>query len=545
MSRPKRQFVRSSGNSPTTPQAPWWKGAVIYQIYPRSFCDANDDGTGDLAGVTGKMEYVRDLGVDAIWLSPVFRSPMADFGYDISDYREIDPIFGTMAEFETLLETAHALGIKVIIDQVYSHTSDRHPWFQESRADRNNSKSDWYVWAPAKRDGTPPNNWLSLFGGPAWTWDASRQQYYLHNFLSDQPDLNFRNPQVRQAILDVARFWLDKGVDGLRLDVANFYFCDAALRDNPPSGDAKATRPYQFQRHVHDRSLPENLRFVEELRRLTDRYQDRMMVAEIGSQSYVARSMEYSEGYRRIHTAYNFLLLENGPLSASLIRETLESWTSESAWPSWSFSNHDVVRVASRWGGENAPEAFTKMLVCLLLCLRGTIFLYQGEELGLPQARVPRERLRDPEGIRFWPHGLGRDGARTPFPWRHDANHAGFSRVRPWLPVDPRHPAFAVDVQEQNPHSVLNATRHAVAVRRACAALRLGSIEFDDAPEPVLQFRRQWQDEIVQCVFNLGGESIAIPAAQGLPDWLLGGPPTATAAGGEWRLAGFGFAVWH
>ena len=538
--RPRGSLARTH----QTP-APWWQGSVIYQIYPRSFYDAGNDGTGDLAGIIAKLDYIRRLGVDAFWLSPIFRSPMADFGYDVSDYRDIDPVFGDMADFETLVSAAHAFGLRVIIDQVYSHTSDQHPWFQESRRNRHNSRSEWYVWADASPDGTPPNNWLSLFGGPAWTWDAARQQYYLHNFLSEQPDLNFHNAGVRSAILDIARFWLDKGVDGLRLDVANFYFCDAALRNNPPSDNPDATRPYNYQRHLYDRSLPENLRFAEELRRLTDSYEDRMMVAEIGSESYVARSMEYAEGPGRIHTAYNFQLLESGPLSASLIRDTLESWTSDSAWPSWSFSNHDVVRVATRWGGDAAPPAFSRMLVCLLLCLRGTIFLYQGEELGLPQGRVPRAALRDPEGIRFWPHNLGRDGARTPFPWRRDAHHAGFSKVPPWLPGDPVQAALAVDVQEPDSGSVLNIARRAIAARKSSMALKLGNICFEDAPEPVLRFRRQSGGEVVHCVFNLAAEPTRTTVPASLREWLMGNGQNTRLAGRELVLPGFGFAAWR
>ena len=525
------------------PRTPWWRGAVIYQVYPRSFFDANGDGTGDLAGVTRNLDHIRRLGVDGIWLAPFFRSPMADFGYDVSDYTDVDPVFGTMADFETLVEKAHGLGLKLIIDQVYSHTSEHHPWFLESRSDPDNPRSEWYVWADAKPDGTPPNNWLSLFGGPAWTWDTGRQQYYFHNFLSEQPDLNFHNAGVRAAILDIARFWLDKGVDGLRLDVANFYFCDAELRDNPPSEPSERTRPYRFQRHAFDRSRPENLSFAETLRRLTDGYPDRMMVAEIGSASYVARSIEYTDGDRRIHTAYNFLLLENGPLTAALIRNALESWTSETAWPSWSFSNHDVERATTRWGGPDAPPAFSRMLLCLLLCLRGTIFLYQGEELGLPQARVPREHLRDPEGIRFWPHNLGRDGARTPLPWRHGEPHAGFSTARPWLPVDGKHAGLAVDVQERNSDSVLQFARAVVAARGACNALKLGDIVFLDTPEPVLQFLRTWRDDVVHCVFNLGAGPRRVVVPNGTWEALPGLPQPATQEGDELLLPAFGFAV--
>ncbi|MEE2690757.1 MAG: alpha-glucosidase [Pseudomonadota bacterium] len=482
----------------------WWRGGVVYQVYPRSFCDSNDDGVGDLQGVVSKLDYLKELGVDAVWLSPFFRSPMRDFGYDVSDYCGVDPIFGSLADFDALLAGAHDSGLKIIIDQVYSHTSDQHAWFKESRRSRDNPKADWYVWADARPDGGPPNNWISLFGGQAWSWDTRRRQYYMHNFLAEQPDLNFHNPAVREAILDAARFWLDRGVDGFRLDVANFYYCDKQLRDNPPKRpEGGFARPYQHQRHLYDRSQPENLAFMEELRRLTDQYKDRMTVAEIGSDSYIARSIEYTEP-GRLSTAYNFMLLENGPLTAALIRNALESWTSKTAWPSWSFSNHDVVRARTRWGGEEAGDAFAQLLMGVLMCLRGTIFVYQGDELGLPQANVPFDRLRDPEGIRFWPDSLGRDGCRTPMPWRAGAVNAGFSTVEPWLPVDKRHDALAVDRQTRDKSSTLNLTRRCIDFRRNHRALVSGEIEFVDSPEPLLAFRRTSAEEKLLCLFNLG-----------------------------------------
>ncbi|MDE2436391.1 MAG: alpha glucosidase [Sphingomonadales bacterium] len=484
----------------------WWRGGVIYQVYPRSFCDSDGDGVGDLPGIVSRLDYLADLGVDGVWVSPFFKSPMRDFGYDISDYCDVDPTFGTLADFDALLAGAHEHDLKLVIDQVYSHTSDQHPWFKESRSSRDNPKADWYVWADARPDGGPPNNWISLFGGQAWSWDSRRRQYYMHNFLSEQPDLNFHNPAVREAILNVARFWLARGVDGFRLDVANFYFCDPQLRSNPPKSEHGGfARPYWHQRHLHDRSQPENLDFMSELRSEVDRHGELMTVAEIGSDSYIARSIEYTEP-GRLHTAYNFMLLENGPLTAALIRDALESWTSETAWPSWSFSNHDVLRSRTRWGGEDAGDAFAQLLMGLLLCLRGTIFIYQGEELGLPQADVPFERLQDPEGIRFWPDSLGRDGCRTPIPWQGDQPNAGFSATEPWLPVDRRHHALAVDRQESDPVSTLAHTRRFVAFRKAHPALRLGSITFIDAPEPILAFRREDKDsgEMLLCLFNLG-----------------------------------------
>ena len=487
----------------------WWRGAVIYQIYPRSFADTDEDGVGDLNGITQKLDYVASLGVDGIWLSPFFTSPMADYGYDVADYCGVDPLFGTMADFEALLVRAHALGLKVIIDQVYSHTSDQHDWFAESRRDATNDKADWYVWADPKADGTPPNNWLSVFGGPAWTFDARRRQYYLHNFLSEQPDLNLHNPAVQDAILDVARFWLDKGIDGFRLDVTNFYMHDRSLADNPPLEAPDRSRPYGYQRHLNNRSQADNMAFIARLRTLIDSYEGRMSVAEIFSQEPMARSIAYTQGADRLHTAYNFHLLGKGPVTARFIREAMEGWVSESAWPSWSFSNHDVPRVLTRWGGPDAPPEMARLLIALLSSLRGTSFLYQGEELGLPQAELAFEDLRDPEGIRFWPDNLGRDGCRTPIPWQADTPHAGFSPVKPWLPVDPRHEALAVSVQDNEARSTLNFARTFLAFRKEHPTLRVGAMKFLDAPEPVVLFTRLSGDETLLCAFNLSDKAVS------------------------------------
>ena len=497
--------------------ANWWKGAVIYHIYPRSFFDSNGDGIGDLAGITEKLDYVADLGVDGIWLSPFFASPMRDFGYDVSDYLDVDPIFGDLADFDRLLARAHALELKVIIDQVYSHTSDRHPWFLESRSSKSAARADWYVWADPKPDGSPPNNWLSFFGGPAWSWDTQRKQYYLHNFLAEQPDLNFHNPDVQDAILDVARFWFNRGVDGLRLDVANFYFHDAELRDNPPSGLKGQVRPYLYQQHLYDRSRPDNLDFLARLRTVINDYESRMTVAEINSASNIERSIEYTQGASRLHTAYNFMFLDNHHLSADLIRCAISSWLKDDTWPSWSFSNHDVKRVLTRWGGRDAPQAFAKLLNALLVSLRGTMFLYQGEELGLPQADVPYERLQDPEAIRFWPDNLGRDGCRTPMPWQARRPQGGFSWAEPWLPVDPRHEALAVDIQEPDVLSTLSFTRSFLAFRKKHAALIHGDIILQETPEPVVAFERRHQGQALLCAFNLGGDTACLDAPDDRP----------------------------
>ncbi len=488
--------------------AEWWRGAVIYQIYPRSFCDGNGDGVGDLAGILRKLPYVAGLGVDGIWISPFFPSPMKDFGYDVADYCGVDPIFGSLDDFDRMLSEAHRLGLKVIIDQVYSHTSDRHPWFRESLGSRSNAKADWYVWAEPRVDGTPPNNWLSVFGGPAWEWEPRRRQYYLHNFLKEQPDLNVHNRDVQAAVLDAAEFWLKRGVDGFRIDVANLFCHDPLLRDNPASPHPNPVKPYWLQRQLYNRNRPETLEFVARFRALVDRYPGAMTVAEIASDDPIGTMIDYTRGPHRYHTAYSFEFLREAR-GAAHTRGVVEGYLERGrdAWPSWAFSNHDVPRVVSRWGDGSAdPQAFAKVLIAVLACLRGTLFLYQGEELGLPQAEVPFERLRDPESIRFWPEYHARDGARTPMPWAAEAPFAGFSATDPWLPVDPRHLPLAVDRQQGRTDSVLEFTRGVLAWRRRRPALIVGDIRFLDADEPVLAFERRGAGDRLLCVFNLGAK---------------------------------------
>ena len=481
----------------------WLRGAVIYQIYPRSFRDSNGDGVGDLNGAIEKLEHVASLGADAIWLSPCFRSPMKDFGYDVADYLAIDPLFGTLADFDALVARAHALGLKLIIDQVWSHSSDQHAWFAESRASRDNAKADWYVWADAKADGAPPNNWQAMFGGPSWTWDARRRQYYLHNFLPEQPDLNVRNPQVQDALLHIARFWLDRGVDGFRLDVANFYVHDALLRDNPPLELVNPPpRPHQFQRHLHDRTQPETLAFIARLRTLLDAY-GAVAVGEIEDEQPLKLQRHYTDGPDRLHSAYSFFLLRAHGAAPALFKQAMAGWEGARGWPSWSLSNHDTIRFPTRLAGDD-PER-TKLLLALLLALRGAVFLYQGDELGLPHAEVAFARLRDPEAIAFWPSGVGRDGARTPMPWSRDASMAGFTEADDaWLPLDPRHRALAADAQARDANSVLAFTRRMIALRRASAALREGDFRAIDAPGDVLAFERIAGAERLLCLFNLG-----------------------------------------
>ena len=495
----------------------WWRGAAIYQIYPRSFADTNGDGIGDLPGITAHLDHVASLGVDAIWLSPFFTSPMLDFGYDVSDYCDVDPIFGTLADFDALVARAHELGLKVLIDQVYSHSSDRHPWFLESRADRTNAKADWYVWADARPDGSPPNNWQSVFGGPAWTWSAPRRQYYMHNFLPEQPQLHMHLPAVQDAMLDVAKFWLDRGVDGFRIDAINFSMHDPALTDNPPAPPGPRTRPFDFQLHVHNQSQPEIPAFLERLRALLDRYGATFTVAEVGGPSPEAEMHAFTQGDRRLNSAYGFNFLYAEKLTPGLVRDALAQWpdTPGTGWPSWAFENHDAPRAISRWAGPAHRDAFARMKLMLLVSLRGNIFLYNGEELGLTQVDIPFEALRDPEAIANWPLTLSRDGARTPMPWRADANdHAGFSSGTPWLPIGADHLALAVDRQNQDPDSLLNLTRHLLAFRHASDALMHGGARVIEASGTVLAIERSTADEAMLCVFNMSPEPVEWRPAQ-------------------------------
>jgi alpha-glucosidase len=491
----------------------WWRGAVIYQIYPRSFADSDGDGVGDLPGIVDKLDYVAALGVDAIWLSPFFTSPMKDFGYDIADYRGVDPLFGTLEDFDRLTARAHELGLRVMIDQVLSHTSDRHAWFVESRSSRDNEKADWYVWAEPKADGTAPNNWLAIFGGSAWQWDSHRRQYYLHNFLTSQPDLNFHCTEVQDALLSEVEFWLERGVDGFRLDTVNFYAHDSRLRDNPPRpaelGDLPGVshaNPYTMQWHLHDKTQPETLGFLKRLRALLERYPGTATVGEIGADDSLAVMAEYTSGGDKLHMAYSFDLL-GSEFSADFVRRTVER--AEAAlgdgWPCWSLGNHDTARVVTRWGGEGHPKDFAIMLGAMAGSLRGSLCLYQGEELGLPEAEVPFERLQDPYGIELWPEFKGRDGCRTPMPWiASRQSHGGFTQGQPWLPVPEVHLERNAAGQQAVPTSVLAGYRRFLDWRRNHSALRQGSIRFLDAPGDLLAFERRDEAEALLCVFNTG-----------------------------------------
>ena len=496
--------------------AEWWRGAAIYQIYPRSFQDTNGDGVGDLPGITTHLAYVAELGVDAIWISPFFTSPMKDFGYDVSNYRDVDPTFGTLADFDRLVAEAHRLGLKVLIDQVLSHSSDQHAWFKESRTSRTNAKADWYVWAEARPDGTPPNNWQSVFGGSAWSWEPRRRQYFLHNFLESQPDLNFHHEPVQAQLLEEVRFWMERGVDGFRFDACNFHFHDQQLRNNPAArpGRVELTsvregNPYGCQIHRYDKSRPENPGFLKRLRTLMNEF-DAVSVGEVGDEGALATMAEYTAHGDKLHMAYGFSLFTE-EFSAARIRSVVQEFEKHirrgGGWGCWSLSNHDCVRVVSRWGKGVDDPAFAKLLLAVLGSLRGSFCIYQGEELGLPEGEVPFDRLIDPYGIAFWPDYKGRDGCRTPLPWTAGPR-GGFSEGEPWLPMAPDHLHRSVATQTADPHSVLSFYRQFLAWRKDVAAMRLGDIHFYKTPEPILALRRDCGDARILAVFNLGPEPI-------------------------------------
>ncbi len=508
----------------TTTAGEWWRGAVIYQIYPRSYQDSNGDGVGDLKGITARLAHIAKLGADAVWISPFFTSPMKDFGYDVSDYCDVDPMFGTLADFDALMDQAGRLGLRVMIDLVLSHTSDKHPWFVESRQSRTNPRANWYVWADPKPDGTPPNNWLSVFGGSSWAWDSRREQYYLHNFLTSQPDLNLHEPAVQDALLDVARFWLKRGVHGFRLDTINFYFADTYLRDNPAlpkelrnDSIAPSVNPYNHQLHLFDKNQPENLDFLRRFRAELEPY-GAAAVGEVGdAQRGLEIMAEYTSGGDKVQMCYPFELLQPRRLTAAAAVETFARMdrAAPDAWPCWAYSNHDVVRHVTRWG---LTDAAARAYTLLLLCLRGSVCLYEGEELGLPEAALAFEDLQDPYGIEFWPEFKGRDGCRTPMVWE-SAPGGGFSTAKPWLPVPAEHLPLSVAAQDNAPGSMLNHYRGALRLRRAHPALVTGSLEAMAATGEVLSFLRRDGADVLFCAFNLGAEParIALPAGAWAP----------------------------
>jgi alpha-glucosidase len=485
----------------------WWRGSVIYQVYVRSFYDADGDGIGDLPGVIAKLDYIASLGIDAIWLCPFYTSPQRDFGYDVSDHLSVDPVFGTLHDFDMLVARAHELDVKVIIDQVWGHTSVQHPWFMQSRDDQSNAKADWYVWADPRPDGTPPNNWLAVFGGSAWTWEPRRRQFYLHHFLAEQPNLNFANPDVLDAILNTGRFWLDRGVDGFRLDAIDFMMHDPLLRDNPPNrpdGGIVPAKLFALQQHVWDVLRPERFQIFRAVRRLMEQYPGTATIGEVSSQpGAFERVIEYTRGDDLLHMAYTSNHLREGFTWDGVRRMLrLAEEAGDSGHVCWNFSNHDTARAISRLKPEGADDQkFAIMLLHLLLALPGSVCIYQGEELGLDEAHLRFEELRDPFGIAYWPEFKGRDGSRTPIPWTDEAVE------KTWLPIPFKHLPLAVARQEGDAAALLHVWRKAIAFRNNHAALRYGQMKFLDLPYPFVGFIRHVSGEdAMLCLFNVSGE---------------------------------------
>ena len=519
--------------------APWWKEGIVYQIYPRSFADSNGDGVGDLPGITSRLDYLQDLGVDGIWISPIYPSPMKDFGfgYDVSDYRSIDPVFGTMAEFEELVRQAHARGIRVIMDMVMNHTSDQHPWFVESRAGKDSPKRDWYLWHPGKPDGRPPNNWLSVFGGSAWQKDEKSGEYYLHLFDHSQPDLNWRSPGVKAAMMDIWRYWLDKGVDGFRLDVAHLLVKDPAFPDNPTRF---GFTPYSRQRHEAHSNLPETHEVWKEFRKLLDSYPDRMAVAEaeldgLGAEGY------YGSGEDELHLAFNFQLFWKR-WKAAAVQDAVLDWhrrIPERGWPCWVLSNHDFSRHVSRWSAGSHTDARAKVAAALLLTLRGTPFLYYGEELAMRKAFIPRREVVDPPGVRYWPLYLGRDGLRTPMQWDTGPT-AGFTTGKPWMRLAPEADRLNVELESKDERSVLRWYKRLIKLRRATPALTLGSFQpWFEKPKSILAYTRAHEGQVVSVLLNFSRFSGSVDLPAGSHEVLAATHREAGAAlSGKLKLQG-------
>jgi len=494
----------------------WWRDGVVYQIYPRSFADSNNDGIGDLPGILGRLDYLQSLGIDAIWLSPFYPSPDKDFGYDVSDFTAVDPRFGTLEDFAALVEGAHQRGIRVVLDLVLNHTSDQHTWFEESRRSKDSPRRDWYIW----RD--HPNNWQASFGGSAWEFDPPTGQYYLHSFTKEQPDLNWRNPQVRQAILDVFRFWLERGVDGFRLDVFNAYFKDAAFRDNPAKF---GLRGFDRQQHLFDMDQPEMTPLLNEVRRLLDEYPERYAVGE----TYLAtpeKIIAYC-GPDKLHAAFSFDFTSSNLIfpwqAAWVCQKILERearFGAAQVWPTTVMGNHDLPRPASRYcRGEDDTQAFNAM--ALLLTLPGTPFLYYGDEIGMRDISLKRSEILDPPGKKYWPVYKGRDGCRSPMQWDASAN-AGFSAARPWLPVHPNYTRRSVLAQSQDLQSLLIFTQKLLALRKSHPALRRGGLDFlPGTPPQVLAYLRQSADQTLLAAFNFGSSFVTFPLPAGKWEKLL------------------------
>ena len=486
----------------------WWRDGVIYQIYPRSFFDTNGNGRGDLPGITAKLDYLADLGVDALWFSPFHPSPDKDFGYDISDHKGVDTRYGSLADFDTLVEASHKRGMRVVLDLVLNHTSDQHAWFQESSANRTNPKQDWYIWSD-----TIPNNWEAVFGGKGWTWHEGRGQYYYHMFVKEQPDVNWRNPDVRAEQLDVVRSWLERGVDGFRLDVFNVYFKDAQLRSNPFK--LNGIRAFDRQEHIHDFDQPEMDDLLIELRALLDEYDESYAVGET---FYPTREKIYRyNGNDKLHAAFDFEFLWSKYRPEPLLK-AIQNWEELSAetglWPNYVLSNHDVPRTATRHA-KGEDDARTKVMMALLLTMRGTPFLYNGEEIGQRDISLKRRELLDPLGKKYYPLHKGRDGCRAPMQW-DDTQNAGFTSAKPWLKLHPDYKKRNVEIQQKDENSLFNLTRRLIALRKEYLTLRQGEfVPLENMPKDVLAYLRKDENETILVALNFSSKAQTLSLPDG------------------------------
>ena len=497
----------------------WWQYGVIYQIYPRSFLDTNENGIGDLNGITNKLDYLEDLGIDALWLSPIYPSADADYGYDVSDYCDIDPRFGTLADFDHLVSEAHKRKINIILDLVLNHTSDQHKWFIESRKSVDNPYHDWYLWCDPNPNGGKPNNWQSVFGGSGWEYDANLNRYYYHMFYKEQPDLNWRNPDVRKAMLDVYRFWLDRGVDGFRMDVFNMYFKHPDLPDNPSK--LLGRRAFERQIHINDMSQPEMIPLLQEVRELLDTYGKTYMVGEtfLSSPQQAAAYI----GSNKLHAAFDFGLV-NSHFSANSFKKAIRNWYKalDGAWPNNFLNNHDSRRTATRYRADE-NDAKLKVAATMLLTIKGTPFLYYGEEIGMRDITLKRSEILDRIGKRYWPFNKGRDGCRSPMQW-DSTNNAGFSTFTPWLPVHPNYHVRNVINQNSHSASLLNFYKQLLKLRKAYSSLYKGNMNLlDPQNDDVLSFTRATHDEEVLVCLNFSSkpQRILLPDELRQKNWQI------------------------
>lgn len=495
----------------------WWRDGIIYQIYPRSFYDTNGDGIGDLNGIRSKLDLLKELGISAIWLSPVYPSPDVDFGYDVADYTGIDPQYGSMENFDRLVEEAHARDIRVVMDLVLNHTSDQHPWFLKSRQSRDNPFADWYLWRDPLPGGGKPNNWASMVGGSGWEYVPERGQYYFHLFYKEQPDLNWRNPDVKEALLNVFRFWLDRGVDGFRLDIFNCYFKDAGFRNNPPQ---LGIRRFDRQKHIYDIDQPEMLPVLKEIREVLDAYPERYAVGETFLGNNLS-GVRYC-GSDLLHGVFDFDFLENRWSPAAFLK-SIQKWENlgrEDIWPTYVLGNHDVPRIASRFGRSDEK---LKLLAALQLTMRGTPFIYSGEMIGMQDIPIKRSQILDPVGKHYWPFFIGRDGCRSPIQW-DESPQAGFTSGNPWLPVHADYTSRNVKNQLKDENSLLNFYKRLIHLRREYPALQRGMFQaLTLDPRSILAYLRQTEEQTILAAFNFSGRllRLALGARTGKGVWRL------------------------